>query len=99
MPLIRRLPKRGFINEFKTTFRIANLGQLEGLFQDGETVGPKELEAKGIIDRTNSPLKILGGGTFTKRLEISAHRFSQKSLEVIQKAGGTVVLLKKSGDT
>ena len=93
MPLIRRLPKRGFVNEFKTTYRIVNLRQLNS-FKEGQAVGPAELEAEGLIDRTSQPVKVLAGGTLSKQLQISAHRFSQKSLEVIQKAGGTATPLK-----
>ena len=93
MPLIRRLPKRGFVNEFKTTYRIVNLEQLNS-FQEGQAVGPAELEEKGLIDRNRRPVKVLAGGTLSKRLQISAHRFSQKSLEAIQKAGGEAIPLK-----
>ena len=94
MPLIRRLPKRGFVNEFKTTYRIVNLGQLNS-FKEGQAVGPVELEAEGLIDRSKEPVKVLAGGTLSKRLQISAHRFSQKSLEAIQKTGGSAISLKK----
>jgi len=96
MPLIRRLPKRGFVNEFKTLYRIVNLGSLN-IFKDGEKVGPPELEAKRLIGRSHSPIKVLAGGTLSKKLEISAHRFSQKSIEVIQKVGGTATVLPARG--
>ena len=96
MPLIRRLPKRGFINEFKTLYRIVNLGRLNG-FKEGAAVGPAELESEGIIDQNRRPVKVLAGGTFSKRLQISAHRFSRKSLEVIEKAGGTATVLSAGG--
>ena len=93
MPLIRRLPKRGFVNEFKALYRIVNLGQLN-VFQDGEKVGPTQLEARRLIRQNRSPVKVLAGGTLSKKLEISAHRFSRKSLEAIQNVGGTATVLK-----
>ena len=96
MPLIRRLPKRGFVNAFKTTYRIVNLSQLDS-FKEGQAVGPAELEERGLIDRNLKPVKVLAGGTLSKRLQISAHRFSRKSLEAIQKAGGTATPLPARG--
>ena len=96
MPLIRRLPKRGFVNEFKTLYRIVNLGRFNS-FKEGEAVGPAQLEAEGIIEANRRPVKVLAGGVFSKRLQISAHRFSQKSLEVIQKLGGTATFLPARG--
>lgn len=87
MPLIRRLPKRGFINAFKERFRIVNIGQLNG-FKEGMTVSPKELEEAGLIQGGDLPVKILGGGELKKSLQVSADRYSQKAREVIEKAGG-----------
>jgi len=96
MPLIRRIPKRGFVNEFKTLYRIVNLRQLNG-FKEGEAVGPAQLEAEGIIDVSRQPVKVLAGGVLSKRLQISAHRFSRKSVETIQKLGGTATVLSAGG--
>ncbi len=92
MPLIRRLPKRGFINEFKTTFRIVNVGNLNR-FKEGAIVTPKELEEVGLIDRKALPVKILAGGDLKKSLQVTAHRYSEKAKEVIEKAGGKALLI------
>ena len=91
MPLIRRLPKRGFINEFKRHFRIVNVGSLNQ-FKEGAAVTPKELEEAGLIDRNMLPVKILAGGDLTKSLLVTAHRYSEKAREVIEKKGGKALV-------
>ena len=91
MPLIRRLPKRGFINEFKRHFRIVNVGALNR-FKEGTAVTPKELEEVGLIDRNTLPIKILAGGDLTKSLQVTAHRYSEKAREVIEKQGGKALV-------
>ena len=93
MPLIRRLPKRGFINAFKRSFRIVNLGQLN-LFKEGSTVTPKELEERGLIRKLELPVKILGTGDLKKPLQISAHQYSQKAHDAIEKAGGKALVIE-----
>ena len=92
MPLIRRLPKRGFINEFKTSFRIVNVGHLNR-FKEGAVVTPKELEEAGLIDRNTLPVKVLAGGDLKKPLRVTAHRYSEKAREVIQKQGGEALVI------
>ncbi len=93
MPLIRRIPKRGFNNQFADTVASINLGLLEKHFQSGEEVGPDALRAKRIVRGRYDQLKILGDGELTKSLKISAHKFSRSALEKIEKAGGTVELI------
>jgi len=92
MPLIRRLPKRGFINAYKTYFRIVNIGQLNR-FKEGTAVSPKELEEVGLIRRKNLPVKVLGGGELKKLLQVTAHRYSGKAREAIEKLGGKAILI------
>ena len=92
MPLIRRLPKRGFINAFKERFRIVNVGQLDR-FKEGMTISPKELEEAGLIQGGRLPVKILGSGDLKKALQVSAHRYSQKARELIEKVGGKALTL------
>lgn len=95
MPLIRRLPKRGFNNaQFKTVFGIVNVGDLEG-FESDVMIDEAALREAGIIRGTIDAVKVLGNGELTKKISISAHKVSASALEKIQKAGGTVTVLEK----
>ncbi|MGI9518376.1 MAG: 50S ribosomal protein L15 [Pirellulaceae bacterium] len=93
MPMFRRVPKRGFNNKFAVTVLAVNIGQLEHLFADGDQVNPETLAKTAIGKSRYDVLKILGDGELTKKLTISAHRFSQSAREKIEKAGGTIVEL------
>lgn len=93
MPLVRRIPKRGFNNPFKITFQIVNLENLEKFKQDS-VITPKELQEKGYIEQLNQSVKILGKGKLTKKLTIKAHAFSNTALEGIKKAGGLAEVIK-----
>ncbi len=92
MPLIRRLPKRGFNNAaFKTRYAIVNLDSLS-IFDEGATVDEKSLREKNLIRGTFDGVKILGGGDLAKKLSITADKVSASAREKIEKAGGAVVL-------
>jgi large subunit ribosomal protein L15 len=93
MPLVRRIPKRGFHNAFALTVAAVNLGDLDGAFAAGEEVTPESLKAKAVVRGSYDVLKVLGDGELTKKLKISAHRFSRSALEKIQQAGGEAVVL------
>ncbi len=93
MPLIRRIPKRGFNNKFALEVAIVNTGDLEQLYNAGEEVTPESLREKSILKRRCDLVKILGEGTLTKKLTVSAHRFSKSASEQIEKAGGKIVVL------
>jgi large subunit ribosomal protein L15 len=93
MPLVRRIPKRGFNNDFADTVASINLALLEKHFQTGEEVGPDALRAKRLVRSRYDQLKILGDGDLTKSLKISAHKFSRSALEKIEKAGGQAIVL------
>ncbi len=93
-PLIRRIPKRGFNNKsFAVKIAAVNVGDLEELFQAGETITAELLHEKNVAKGRYDELKILGNGELTKSLTVSAHRFSASAKEKIEKAGGTCVLL------
>lgn len=94
MPLIRRIPKRGF-NNARFALRIAevNVEALEKAFADGAQVNPEILQERGLIKRAFDEVKILGDGELTKKLVVAAHRFSKSAREKIEKAGGQVVVL------
>jgi len=93
MPLVRRIPKRGFNNKWAATVAIVNLGDLEQRFEAGEEVTPETLKAKNLAKGGYDVLKVLGNGELTKGLKISAHKFSRSALEKIEKAGGQAVVL------
>ena len=95
IPLIRRLPKRGFRHSaFRTDFAVINVGEMEAAFESKATVNPEALREKGLV-RGSSPVKVLGDGDLTKPLTIHAHAFSSSAKEKIQKAGGQIEILKK----
>jgi large subunit ribosomal protein L15 len=93
MPLARRIPKRGFNNQWARTVASINVGTLAELFAAGEEVTPDSLRAKGMLKTRYDLLKILGHGELKVKLRISAHRFSETAREKIEKAGGEVVIL------
>ncbi|HIS38265.1 MAG TPA: 50S ribosomal protein L15 [Candidatus Onthousia faecavium] len=87
LPLYRRLPKRGFSNhEFKTTYAIINVGDLN-VFEDGTVVTPALLKEKGIIKKQLDGIKVLGNGTLEKKITIEAHKFSKSALAKINESG------------
>ncbi len=91
MPLIRRLPKRGFNNkEFKTVWAIVNVAELNVLFDDGATVDEAVLLEKGLIRGTYDGVKILGTGELTKKLTVIADKVSASAAVKIQNAGGVI---------
>lgn len=91
MPLFRRLPKRGFSNAlFRKDYTIINVGQLEAL-EDGTNVTLDTILSKGLVSKSSELLKILGDGELTKKLNVSAQRFSASARKKIEAAGGTIV--------
>jgi large subunit ribosomal protein L15 len=93
MPLFRRLPRRGFSNyRFKENCAVVNVGALEDRCASGETVSPERLVELGLLKNLALPVKILGNGKLSKRIEVRAHRFSQAAREKIEAAGGSVII-------
>ena len=91
MPLIRRIPKRGFNNHFRKIYSIVNLSVLEN-FEANSVVDMDVLNEKGLIKvlKGSLGLKVLGNGTLTKALTVKAACFSASAKEAIEKAGGKV---------
>lgn len=89
MPLIRRIPKRGFNNHFSKIYSIVNLSVLES-FEAGSVVDMQVLSDKGLIKVVKgcAGLKVLGNGSLTKALTVKASSFSASAKEAIEKAGG-----------
>ena len=94
-PFFRRIPKRGFSNfNFRTEYAVVNLRTLEARFQNGTTVNPQALIEAGLIADTTLPIKVLGEGELTKKLDVVAAAFSKVAEEKIKKAGGTATVAK-----
>lgn len=94
MPLFRRLPKRGFSNyKFANNYMIVNISQLEK-FNDGDVVGAEQLSNAGLIDNLKNKVKILGDGELTKKLQVTAHKFSKTAKQKIVGCGGTAEVIK-----
>ncbi|HIW93615.1 MAG TPA: 50S ribosomal protein L15 [Candidatus Flavonifractor merdipullorum] len=87
MPLVRRLPKRGFNNIFAKRLEIVNLASLNK-FEDGATVNVCDLLEKGILSKCEHGVKVLGNGTLEKKLIVRATAFSASAKEKIVAAGG-----------
>ena len=90
MPMFRRVPKHGFNNRWASTIFAVNVGQINDAFDDGAEVTLEALAAKDLAKGTFDEVKILGDGELTKKLTVSAHRFSKSAEEKITAAGGTV---------
>jgi len=89
MPLVRRIPKRGFTNIFRVEFQVVNLRDLERVFSDGDTVSPEVLVEKGLARGGKRLIKVLADGDLTKKLIVQAHKFSGSARAGIEKAGGS----------
>lgn len=93
MPLIRRIPKRGFNNAaFKTTYAPVNLGDLEKLSVSG-VIDEKALREAGLVNGSWSGVKILGSGDFTKKISVKVDAISASAREKIEKAGGSIEIV------
>ncbi|MFA6521956.1 MAG: 50S ribosomal protein L15 [Candidatus Gracilibacteria bacterium] len=97
-PLIRRLPKlKGFNNPNRLPFQVVNVEKLNQ-FADGTTVDIVKLFESKLIFKKNLPIKVLGDGEVTKKLNIKVDACSASAKQKIESAGGSVLLLKPSAD-
>jgi large subunit ribosomal protein L15 len=95
MPLIRRIPKRGFNNtRFATTYIAVNVGELNK-FDDGAKVDEAALRAVGLANGRATGVKILGGGELTKKLTVSVSAFSASAKTKIETRGGTCEIVSR----
>lgn len=92
MPIQRRLPKFGFKNINRVEFKAINLETLQALADSKklEKIGLEELREAGYINKSTL-VKVLGKGTLTAKIEVSANAFSKSAEEAIVAAGGSVV--------
>ena len=91
MPLHRRIPKRGFINIFRTEYTVLNLNRFEDL--SVTEIKIEDYKKLGLASSKKALIKVLGNGELTKALTIHAHKFSKSAAEKITKAGGKAVVL------
>jgi len=95
MPLFRRIAKRGFNNrQFAPNVVVINVRQLEAAFDADAEVTPEALASRGLIPSKFDEVKILGDGELSKKLTISAHRFSASAEKKISEAGGTMTVIR-----
>jgi large subunit ribosomal protein L15 len=93
MPIHMRLPKlKGFKNRFKVEFQVVNAGRIAELFPDGGTIGVDDLIQAGAV-RRGAPVKVLGDGDLSVKVDVTAHKFSDSAREKITAAGGSVTEL------
>ena len=93
MPLVRRIPKRGFNNRWAKSVIVVNVGELNEAFKAGDEVTPEALAAANVVRGRYDELKVLGDGELKKKLKVSAHRFSKTAAEKIANAGGEAIVL------
>ncbi len=93
MPLHRRLPKRGFTNIFRTTYRTVNIERLSG-FEAGSVIGPDALQDAGLLKKGSDQIKILGNGELNVALTVRAHRFTGSAAKKIEAAGGKAEVIE-----
>jgi large subunit ribosomal protein L15 len=92
-PLIRRIPKRGFHNAYGRIVKGINVAVLDEAFAAGADVTPATLKAAGLAKGIWQDLKILGNGSLSKPLKVSAHHFTAQARQKIEAVGGTVTVL------
>lgn len=91
-PLFRRIPKRGFTNRTRKEYAIVNVSSLD-IFENGTVVTTELLMEVGLVKKTLDGIKILGNGELSKKLTVNANKFSKSATVVIEKAGGSVVVI------
>jgi large subunit ribosomal protein L15 len=92
-PIQRRLPKRGFRNPLADMVVQVNVGDLEAVFENGAQVDLEALKANRLVQGRFDLVKVLGDGELTKKLTVTAHRFSKSAIAKIEQAGGKAIVL------
>ena len=93
IPLIRRIPKRGFNTPFKKFYQIVNIESLNR-FENNSAVGPAEFKKAGLIGSDKEAVKVLGNGKLTKALTVKAHKFSESAKKLLETSGAKIELIK-----
>jgi large subunit ribosomal protein L15 len=94
LPMVRRLPKRGFFNKFAQSVVSVNVRDLERTFEAGADVNPQTLRDSGLVKLVCDEIKILGEGEITKALNVTTTRVSQTARQKIEAAGGTIKIVQ-----
>ena len=89
MPLLRRIPKRGFNSPEHVTYNVINVAVLEEAFADGAVVDMAALQEQGLVRKALDGVKILGDGALTRKLTVKVQAFSASAKAKIEAAGGT----------
>ncbi len=93
MPLVRRVPKRGFTNIFRVEYTVVNLDSLAKIAKD--EIAPADMAASGVIKKASELVKVLGRGELGGAKTIHAHKFSASALKKIEDGGGKAVTIGK----
>ena len=91
MPLIRRIPKRGFKNLNRVDYQVVNLRDFAKV--DGAEITPETLKGAGLVRSLKAPVKVLAVGEVTEAFTVSAHKFSAAAQAKIEAAGGSVAVI------
>ena len=95
MPLQRRLPKFGFKNINRVEYQVVNLSSIQKLAETKslEKITIEDMVVAGLVSAKKGPVKVLGNGTLTAKVEVAANAFSKTAEEAIQNVGGTATKL------
>lgn len=91
MPLVRRVPKRGFTNIFKVEYTPVNLARLDKIRK--KEIKFEDMIKAGLIKKKSARVKILGYGELTTAVTVHAHKFSQAAQKKIEEAGGKTIVI------
>ena len=91
MPLVRRIPKRGFTSVFRVGYTVVNLDSLARIAK--KEIDLKDLVESGLIQRDSERVKILGRGELASAKTVHAHKFSASALKKIEEKGGKAVVI------
>ncbi len=93
MPILRRIPKRGFSNVNRTEYQVINVADLDAKFSAGDEITIETLKAKKLVRTVRKPVKVLGSGELKASLTLKVHAASQSAIEKITAAGGKVEIV------
>lgn len=93
LPMVRRIPKRGFHNRWAVTVFGVNLGDIDAVFAAGEEVNAATIREKGLVKVRCDEIKILGDGELTKKLKFVVTRISESAKTKIEAAGGSIEVI------
>jgi len=96
LPLIRRLPKRGFTNVFKKYYQVVNVSDIDSIAKNGDVVDAQYLFSAGKIYNKDEMVKVLGNGEISKSVTIKANAFSKSAEEKIAKAKGKTEVITRA---